>query len=95
MYFLSLISEKDNRIHELEKDLYYYKKLSRDLKKRMRELVGKDGVLDSMQTASVQSEGPSEVELKLPVEGKNQEKRENKTNNANVKVLCAMFVLLR
>ena len=95
MYFLSLISEKDNRIHELEKDLYYYKKLSRDLKKRMREFVGKDGVLDSMQTASVQSEGPSEVELMLPVEGKNQEKRENKTNSTNVKVLCATFVLLR
>ena len=91
MHFLSLISEKDNRIHELEKDLYYYKKLSRDLKKRMRELVGKDGVLDSMQTASVQGEGPSEVERKLPVEGKNQEKRENKTN---VKVLCATLVLL-
>ena len=52
----------------------------------MRELAGKDGVLDSMQTLSVQSEEPSEVEQRLPVEGKNQEKRESKISDKNVKV---------
>ena len=28
-----------SRIHQLEKDLFYYKKTSRDLKKKLRELL--------------------------------------------------------
>jgi hypothetical protein len=86
MYFLTLISENDDRIHELEKDLYYYKKVSRDLKKKLRELAGKDGVLDSMQTISVQSEAPSEAELRLTVEAKSRDKKENKLTDGNIKV---------
>ncbi len=47
-------------------------------------MVGKDGVLDSMQTVSVQSEAPSEADLRVPVEGK--EKKENKLTEGNNKV---------
>lgn len=89
VYFL--FSEKDARIHELEKDLYYYKKVSRDLKKKMRELAGKEGALDPSQAGSVQSEVASEVELRLPVEGKNQGKTDSKLIDANLKVCPLLF----
>ncbi len=32
------------RIHQLEKDLFYYKKTSRDLKKKLRELLSSNPV---------------------------------------------------
>ena len=32
--------EEKAKIQQLEKDLYYYKKTSRDLKKKLRELAG-------------------------------------------------------
>ena len=35
--FLFYRSELENRAQQLEKDLYYYKKTSRDLKKKLRE----------------------------------------------------------
>ncbi|XP_046859359.1 kinesin-like protein KIF27 isoform X2 [Xenia sp. Carnegie-2017] len=71
-------SKKESRISELEKDLYYYKKISRDLKRKLRELTGNDGGLDSIQFCSAQSEAPSQSELKQPVESAGQE--QNSTN---------------
>lgn len=67
--------------------MYYYKKVSRDLKKKLRELAGKDGVLDSMQTVSVQSDAPLEAELGLPVEMKSHDQKGgSKLNDGNLKV---------
>ena len=50
-------------------------------------MAGKDGVLDSIQTASLQSEVASEV--RVPVVGKTMEKKENKTAIENHKVQCS------
>lgn len=41
----------EDKIHQLEKDLYFYKKTSRDLKKKVKELVG-----ESIQRQIVPSE---------------------------------------
>ena len=68
--------------------MYYYKKVSRDLKKKLREMAGKEGVLDSMQTPSIQSEVASEVEPRGAVEVTSQDK---KLQDGNIKV--CWFVL--
>ena len=74
--FCELFSEPDARIHQLEKDLYYYKKNSRDLKKKLREISGKDGVPDSH--ASLQSDMPSEADIVVAIDIKSHERKDNK-----------------
>ena len=74
--FCELFSEPDPRIHQLEKDLYYYKKNSRDLKKKLREISGKDGVTDSH--ASLQSDVPSEADIVVATDIKSHERKDSK-----------------
>jgi len=49
------------KINSLEKDLYYYKKTSRDLKKRVKELSGEKRADKSLQTSAEDSVVPAKV----------------------------------
>ena len=49
------------KINSLEKDLYYYKKTSRDLKKRVKELSGEKRADKSLQTSAEEGVVPATV----------------------------------
>lgn len=57
------ISELENRAQLLEKDLYYYKKTSRDLKKKLREKVA-SGVGSSIESDVVVASGELEPQYR-------------------------------
>lgn len=49
------------KINSLEKDLYYYKKTSRDLKKKVKELSGEKRAEKSLQTSAEEGVVPAKV----------------------------------
>lgn len=56
-------SELENRAQQLEKDLYYYKKTSRDLKKKLREKMA-SGMGTSVESDAVVASGELEAQHK-------------------------------
>lgn len=56
-------SELENKAQQLEKDLYYYKKTSRDLKKKLREKMA-SGMGTSVESDVVATSGEHEAQYK-------------------------------
>jgi len=57
------ITELENRTQQLEKDLYYYKKTSRDLKKKLREKMA-SGMGTSLESDVIAASGELEAQYK-------------------------------
>ena len=56
-------SELENKAQQLEKDLYYYKKTSRDLKKKLREKMA-SGMGTSVESDVIVASGEHEAQYK-------------------------------